>query len=309
MNRDIHDVIIIGSGPAGLTAAIYASRANLKPLCIEGYEKGGQLMTTTEVENYPGFPEGIMGPELMERFRKQAERFGTQFVTKDVTGVKLKSSPFEVSVGQETYRAKSVIVSTGAKSKLLGIDAERKLMGRGVSTCATCDGAFFKNVPVAVVGGGDSAMEESNFLTRFASTVTIIHRSDTFRASKIMLDRARQNPKIKFITNSTVIDATGGDGLQKITLKNVQSGTTSELSVEGLFIAIGHTPNTQLFKGVLDMDEKGYLKTKNGPATNIPGVFACGDVQDSQWRQAITAAGSGCTAAIAAERYLESIAH
>lgn len=304
----IEDVIIIGSGPAGLTAAIYTARANLKPLMIEGYQNGGQLMNTTDVENFPGFPKGIMGPELMQQFRAQAERFGTRFITKDCTQVDLSKPPYTVNVGQEVYRANTIIISTGAQPKWLGLSTERPFFGKGVSSCATCDGAFFKNVPVAVVGGGDSAMEEANFLTRFASKVYIIHRRQDFKASKIMLDRARKNSKIEFILDSVVEECVGSTTeLQSVRLKNIVSNTTSTLQVSGLFVAIGHTPNTDLFKKFLSTDEKGYLVTKNGSKTTLPGVFACGDVQDSIYRQAITAAGSGCMAAIDCERYLESI--
>ncbi|HEX4923270.1 MAG TPA: thioredoxin-disulfide reductase [Bdellovibrionales bacterium] len=304
----VEKVIIIGSGPAGLTAALYTSRALLKPLMFEGEMPGGLLTTTTDVENYPGFPEGIMGPELMENMRKQAERFGTRFITQNVTKVDFKSRPFKVWVGDKLYESSTVIVSTGASSKMLGIPSEQTYWAKGVSTCATCDGAFFKNVPVAVIGGGDSAMEEANFLTRFASRVFIIHRRDSFRASKIMADRALKNPKVEPVWNSTV-DEIFGDGklVKGIRVKDVNTGATREIALEGVFVAIGHQPNSQLFKGQLDMTDVGYIKTKpHSSYTSVDGVFACGDLQDHVYRQAITAAGSGCMAAIDAERWLEA---
>ncbi|MBI1910284.1 MAG: thioredoxin-disulfide reductase [Deltaproteobacteria bacterium] len=302
-------VIIIGSGPAGLTAAVYTARGDLKPLLIEGYQAGGQLMLTTEVENYPGFPKGIMGPELMDLFRQQAERFGTRFLTQDVTRVDFSKkpsgeAPLQVFVGDQKYEAQSIIISTGASAKLIGLTNEKRLMGKGVTTCATCDGAFFRNMEVAIVGGGDSSMEEALFLTKFATKVTVIHRRHELRASKIMQDRAFANKKIKFLWDTVVEDVLGEKEVTGLKLKNVKDGKTGELKVAGLFVAIGHTPNTQLFKGQLKMDENGYLITHDGTKTNIPGVFACGDVQDHVYRQAITAAGSGCTAAIDAERYL-----
>ncbi|OFZ28766.1 MAG: thioredoxin-disulfide reductase [Bdellovibrionales bacterium RIFCSPHIGHO2_01_FULL_40_29] len=310
-DKKIEDVLIIGSGPAGLTAAIYAARARLNPLMIEGEEAGGQLMITTEVENYPGFEHGITGPELVAVMRQQAERFGTRFLTRNVTAVDFSVRPFKVKVDATEYFAKSIIVSTGASASWLGLPSEKQYMNRGVSACATCDGAFFKNVEVGVVGGGDTAMEEANFLTRFASKVYVIHRSENFKASKIMLERAQKNPKIEFIMNS-VVDEVLGDG-KSITaskLKNTKSGEITELKMQGLFIAIGHKPNTKIFNGVLDMNEAGYLKTKPGTTfTNIPGVFAAGDVQDPYYRQAITAAGTGCMAAIDAERWLETQGH
>lgn len=304
----IENIIIIGSGPAGLTSAIYSARANLKPLMIEGEESGGQLMITTEVENYPGFEHGVTGPELIEVMRKQASRFGTRFITKNVTKVDFSQRPFKVWIRDEVYESKSVIISTGASAKYLGLASEKQYLSKGVSACATCDGAFFRNVPVAVVGGGDTAMEEANFLTRFASQVFIIHRKNSFRASKIMVDRALKNPKIKVIWDSEVTEVVGdGKKVTKLILNNLRSHTKNELSVEGLFIAIGHKPNTDLFKNILDMNETGYLKTQNGSSyTNIPGIFAAGDVQDHVYRQAITAAGSGCMAAIDSERWLES---
>lgn len=306
--KNVENVIIVGSGPAGLTAAIYSARGDLKPLMIEGYLAGGQLMTTTEVENYPGFPQGRMGPELMQDFRQQAERFGTRFITADVTKVDLEGPIKKVWVGNDEYHAKTVIVSTGASANLLGLENEKRLMGRGVSTCATCDGSFFKDQVIAVVGGGDSAMEEANFLTRFASKVYLLHRREEFRASKIMLKRAQENPKIEFVTNVVVEDVVGEKEVQKIKLKNSKTGEASELEVSGMFVAIGHTPNTQLFVGQLELDDKGYIRTKldksQVTATNIAGVFACGDVQDQRYRQAITASGSGCAASLDAEHYL-----
>lgn len=304
----IRDVIIIGSGPSGLTAAIYAARANLKPLVIEGAAAGGQLMTTTEVENYPGFADGIMGPELMDQFRKQAARFNAEFITQDVTAVELEGDIKKVYVGDDLYEAKTVIISTGAKAKMIGLESEKTLMGYGVSTCATCDGFFFSGHDIAVVGGGDSAMEEATFLTRFANSVTIIHRREELRASKIMQDRARANEKITFRLNEEVIDIHGENKVTGLTLKNTVTGETSELAVSGLFVAIGHTPNTSLFKGIIDTDELDYIVTKDkSTATNIAGVFAAGDVADHVYRQAITAAGTGAMAAIEAERYIETL--
>lgn len=304
----IENVIIIGSGPAGLTAAVYTARARLNPLMIEGEEAGGQLMTTTEVENYPGFEHGITGPALIEVMRKQAERFGTRFMTRNVSAVDLSSRPFRVTVGKTVHLTKTIIISTGAKAKYLGLDSERKYMNRGVSACATCDGAFFKDVEVAVVGGGDTAMEEANFLTRFAKTVHLLHRRDTFRASKIMTERALANPKIKIHYNTEVAEVLGDErGVTGLIVKDTVNGATREMPVQGLFLAIGHKPSTDLFKGVIDTDEVGYIKTKPGSSyTNIPGVFAAGDVQDSVYRQAITAAGTGCMAAIDVERWLEA---
>lgn len=304
----IEQMIIIGSGPAGLTAAIYAARARLEPLMIEGEEAGGQLMTTTDVENYPGFEHGVTGPELVAVIRKQAERFGTRFITRNVTKVDFSTRPFKVWVGQKIYLSKTVVISTGAKAKYLGLDSEHKFMNRGVSACATCDGAFFRNVEVAVVGGGDTAMEEANFLTRFASKVYIMHRRDSFRASKIMAERALENPKIVPVWNTEVVEVLGDDkGINGLKLKDTVTGAVSERPIQGLFLAIGHKPITDLFKGFLDLDDVGYIKTKPGTTyTNIPGVFAAGDVQDSVYRQAITAAGTGCMAAMDAERWLEA---
>ncbi|TAK50785.1 MAG: thioredoxin-disulfide reductase [Bacteroidetes bacterium] len=308
-----HKVIIIGSGPAGLTAAIYTGRANLNPLVFEGFQPGGQLTITTEVENYPGFPEGILGPEMMELFRKQAQRFNAKTLFQDVTKVDFSQKPFKVYSDKELYTADSIIISTGASAKLLDIESEKRFMGYGVSACATCDGFFFRGQEVAVIGGGDTAMEEANYLTRFATKVTVIHRRDQLRASKIMQERAMHNPKISFVWNSAIEEVLGKEenGRKSITglrLKNVKTGEHSDLKVDGVFIAIGHQPNTSLFKGQIDLDEKEYIKVKNGStATNIPGVFAAGDVADSVYRQAVTAAGTGCMAAIDAERYLEAM--
>jgi thioredoxin reductase (NADPH) len=308
-----HRVIIIGSGPAGLTAAVYSARANLSPLVIEGEpsstsdQPGGQLMLTTEVENYPGFPNGIMGPELMVNFREQAMRFGAQFLTAKATAVDFSTRPFKVWVRNDLHEADSVIVSTGAQSLMLGLEAEERLLGHGLSTCATCDGFFFRGHDIAVVGGGDSAVEEANFLTKFASKVILVHRRDQLRASKIMQQRAFSNPKIEMRWNSTVTALHGDDKLTGATVRDVNSGDESLLPVTGLFVAIGHRPNTDLFKGVLEMEDNGYLITRPGStSTNIDGVFACGDVQDHTYRQAVTAAGSGCMAAIDAERWLEA---
>ncbi|MEQ1722871.1 MAG: thioredoxin-disulfide reductase [Pseudobdellovibrio sp.] len=307
-DKKIENVIIIGSGPAGLTSAIYSSRANLAPLMIEGEEAGGQLMITTEVENYPGFAHGVTGPELISVMRQQAERFGTRFITRNVTKVDFSARPFKVWIGNDLYESKTIIISTGASAKLLGLPSEKQYMSRGVSACATCDGAFFKNVEVAVVGGGDTAMEEANFLTRFASKVYVMHRSESFRASKIMLDRAKKNPKIEFVMN-TVVEEVLGDGksVNALKLKNTKTNEIFEKPIQGLFIAIGHQPNTKIFKDILNMNEAGYLQTKAGTTyTNIEGVFAAGDVQDPHYRQAITAAGTGCMAAIDSERWLEA---
>jgi thioredoxin reductase (NADPH) len=307
-----HRVIIIGSGPAGLTAAIYAARANLAPFVIEGEpsstsdQPGGQLMLTTDVENFPGFPEGIMGPELMMRFRDQAARFGATFLTGKATKVEFGEKPLRVHVRDQVFTADSVIISTGAQSLMLGLEAEERLIGHGLSTCATCDGFFFRGKEIAVVGGGDSAIEEASFLTKFASKVTLIHRRDSFRASKIMQDRALNNPKIEMLWNTAVTDIVGKDQLESISLKNTVTGAESSMNVAGLFIAIGHRPNTDVFKGVIDMEDSGYLITRpDSTYTNIEGVFACGDVKDHVYRQAITAAGSGCMAAIDTERWLE----
>jgi thioredoxin reductase (NADPH) len=304
----LRSVVIIGSGPAGLTAALYSARANLSPLVVEGLDAGGQLMLTTAVDNFPGFKDGIMGPDLMAEMRAQAMRFGAEIVQGNVTSVELTKSPFAVVTSEARYETQSVIIATGASAKLLGLPSERALMGHGVSTCATCDGFFFRGKPIAVVGGGDSALEEATFLTRFASQVTVIHRRDTMRASKIMQDKALANPKINFLWDSEVVEVrdTGAGAVSSVLVKNLKTDATHSLEIEGLFVAIGHTPNTSLFKGVLDMDGNGYLITHDGSKTSVPGVFACGDVQDHVYRQAITAAGSGCMAAIDAERYLEA---
>jgi len=307
VSTTVENVIILGSGPAGLTAAIYAARANLKPLMIEGDETGGQLMTTTDVENYPGFPKGVQGPELMTITRQQAERFGTRFVSRNATKVDLSKRPFKIWVGDKEYQSKTLIVSTGASARYLGLPNERRYLGKGVSACATCDGAFFRNVQVAVVGGGDTAMEEANFLTRFASKVWIIHRKDHFRASKIMSDRALKNPKIGVLWNSELVDVLGDEVVKSIKVLNNKTNEVNEMPMDGVFIAIGHKPNTELFKGQLEMNDVGYLVTKaKSTYTSVPGVFASGDVQDPVYRQAITAAGTGCMAAIDAERWLEA---
>jgi thioredoxin reductase (NADPH) len=306
----VHDLIIVGSGPSGLTAAVYAGRANLHPVMFEGIAAGGQLMLTTDVENFPGFPDGIMGPELMTKFREQAARFGTEFVTADVDRVDFSARPFGVWVGDTEYRAQAVIVSTGASARMLGLESEARLLGHGVSTCATCDGFFFRDKPLAIVGGGDSALEEALFLTKFATKVTVIHRRDELRASKIMQDRAFANDKIEFRWNSAVEEIVGEHAVDHVVLRDTVTGSTSTLDVQGVFVAIGHDPNTALFRGQLDLDADGYIVTAaDSTRTSVEGVFAAGDVQDHVYRQAITAAGSGCMAAIEAERWLAHAAH
>jgi thioredoxin reductase (NADPH) len=301
-----HELVIVGSGPAGLTAAVYAGRANLQPIVVEGIGAGGQLMLTTDVENFPGFPDGILGPELMMKFREQAERFGAEFVTADADRVELAANGAHgVWVGDRELRARSMIITTGASARMLGLPAEQRLLGHGVSTCATCDGFFFREKPIAVVGGGDSAVEEAIFLTKFATTVTLIHRRDELRASKIMQDRAFANDKIEFQWNSEVTDVVGNGAVESLRLRDTVTGAESDLEVQGLFVAIGHDPNTSLFEGQLELDENGYIVTEaDSTRTSVPGVFAAGDVQDHVFRQAITAAGSGCMAAIEAERWL-----
>ena len=303
------NVVIIGSGPAGLTAALYTARANLQPLLIEGVEAGGQLMLTTEVENFPGFRNGILGPDLMGEMRAQAERFGTEIIQGHVASVDLSKRPFVVKTTDKEYSAQTLIIATGASARLLGLPSERTLMGHGVSTCATCDGFFFRGHEIAVVGGGDSAMEEAVFLTKFATKVTVVHRRDTLRASKIMQDKAFANPKISFEWNADVeeIKDTGKGEVTSMVIRNHQTGAVKDIPVDGVFVAIGHTPNTVLFNGQLDTDANGYIVTHAGSRTSVPGVFACGDVQDHVYRQAITAAGSGCMAAIDAEKYLEGL--
>lgn len=319
--RDIRNVVIIGSGPAGLTAAIYAARANLSPLVLEGEpsstsdQPGGQLMLTTDVENFPGFPEGIQGPELMSSLRRQAERFGAELQTAKASRVELTERPFGIWVGdpaaaEPTHRAHTVIVATGAQSLMLGLESERRLLGHGLSTCATCDGFFFRGRDICVVGGGDSALEEATFLTRFANHVTVIHRRSELRASKIMQDRAFANPKISFLWDTVIDDIIGDDAVEAVACRSTVDGSTSRLDVAGVFVAIGHRPNTELFAGQLELHDNGYLATRPGTSeTNVDGVFACGDVQDDRYRQAITAAGSGCQAAIDAERWLEAHVH
>ena len=303
----MNNVIIIGSGCAGLTAAIYTGRANLNPMVIDGHEPGGQLAITTMVENFPGFPDGIQGPDLIDNMRKQAQRFGAEFKSDAITDVDLSKRPFKITAGNETYETRALIIASGATARLLGLESERKLIGYGVSTCATCDGYFFRGKEIAVVGGGDSAMEEANFLSRFASKVYLVHRRNEFRASKIMVDRVRANEKIHFVTPVVVeeISDVSKGGVENMTLRNAETNQASTLPVSGIFIAIGHVPNTKVFRGKLDMDENGYLITRYGSQTKIPGVFAAGDVQDHHYKQAVTAAGSGCMAAIDAEKFLE----
>ncbi|HEY3197336.1 MAG TPA: thioredoxin-disulfide reductase [Nitrospirales bacterium] len=306
----MRNVVIMGSGPAGLTAAIYAARANLWPVLIDGHQVGGQLSTTTEVENYPGFRHAIMGPELMQEMRAQAERFGTEFMRGNVTDVGLKNPPITLSIEDDkAIETQTLIIASGASAIMLGLKSERRLLGHGVSTCATCDGFFFKGKDLVVVGGGDTAMEEANFLTKFAAHLTVIHRRDTLRASKIMQERAQMNPKISFIWNTVVEEILGDPLVTGVRLKNVKTDAVTEIPCAGVFVAIGHSPNTKLFEGQLDLDPAGYIKTYGGMRTSVPGVFAAGDVQDHVYRQAITAAGTGCMAAIDCERYLESLGH
>jgi thioredoxin reductase (NADPH) len=306
----MHNVVIIGSGCAGLTAAIYAARANLKPLVIDGHEPGGQLSLTTHVENFPGFPDGIMGPELIENMRKQAAKFGAEFKSGVISEVVLTKRPFKITAGKETYEAQSLIVAAGASAKLLGLPNERALIGHGVSTCATCDGYFFRGRAIAVVGGGDSAMEEANFLSRYASRVYLIHRRKEFRASKIMIDRVKKNEKVEFVTPVVIEEILAPTGLvEAVRLKNPDTGEQRQLELHGVFVAIGHDPNSTVFKGQLDMDENGYLLANHGSLTKVPGVFIAGDVQDHRYRQAVTAAGSGCMAALDAEKFLEEHNH
>ncbi len=307
---DLRNAVIVGSGPAGLAAAIYAGRANLMPLIVAGSQPGGQLTLTSDVENYPGFAEAILGPELMDVMRRQAERFGTEFVDDDVVGVDLSSRPFSVKTAERTWQARTLIVATGASARLLGLESERRLLGRGLSTCATCDGFFFKGQELVVVGGGDSAMEEATFLTKFATKVTVVHRRDTLRASKIMQDRARRNPKIAWALSHEVDEILGTDRVTGVRLRDVQTAKAREMAAGGVFVAIGHTPNTQLLSGQLQLDPAGYLVTESGSTrTSVPGVFAAGDVADHVYRQAVTAAGTGCMAAIDAERFLEAEGH
>ena len=298
-------VLIVGSGPAGLTAAVYAARADLQPLMIEGMERGGQLMLTTDVENYPGFPDGIMGPDLMEQMRKQAERFGTRIMSSDVTGVDFSQRPFTVSVGQDTYTAQSIIISTGASARWLGVEGEDRLRGFGVSACATCDGFFFRDKELLIVGGGDTAMEEAIFLTRFASKVTVVHRRDEFRASPIMVDRVLEHPKIDVLWDSVIVEIVGDTLVTGARIRNVKTDEVTDFAADGIFVAIGHTPNTKVFDGALDLDETDYILTEPGTtATSVEGVFAAGDVTDKIYRQAVTAAGMGCQAALDAQRWL-----
>ncbi len=302
----MHKVIIIGSGCAGLTAAIYAARADLNPLVLDGYEPGGQLALTTLVENFPGFPEGILGPEFIELTRKQAQRFGTEFRAGAVSSVDLSKRPFQIVAGKETFESESLIIAAGASARMLGIESEKHLLGHGVSTCATCDGYFFRNREIMVVGGGDTAMEEATFLTKFAKSVTLVHRRNEFRATRIMLDRARANEKIKFMTPYIVeeVHNVENKSVESVQLRNVETNALAKVEVEGVFVAIGHDPNSAVYRGQIDMDEAGYIRTHDGPKTNIAGVFAAGDVQDHHYRQAITAAGSGCMAAMDAEKFL-----
>jgi thioredoxin reductase (NADPH) len=304
-SNEVREVIVVGGGPAAYTAALYSARANLNPLVIEGFAWGGQLMITSDVENYPGYADGVLGPEMMQDLRRQAERFGTDFITDDVTKVDFSERPFRIWVGDDEYRAESVIITTGANARQLGLDTEKKLQGRGVSYCAVCDAAFFRDKEVVVVGGGDSAMEESTFLAKFANRVTVVHRRDSFRASPIMVDRARANDKIEFVLDSVVEEVLGDDAVTGVVIRNLKTNELTELPADGFFVAIGHDPNTALFRGQIDMDEAGYIETRGKTTeTNVAGVFAAGDVQDHVYRQAVTAAGSGCMAALDAERFL-----
>jgi thioredoxin reductase (NADPH) len=306
----MYNVVIIGSGCAGLTAAIYAARANLNPLVIDGHEPGGQLSLTTHVENFPGFPDGILGPELIENMRKQAQRFGTEFKAGAVHEVDLRQRPFRITAGKDKYETQALIVAAGASARLLGLKGEKQLIGHGVSTCATCDGYFFRGKPIAVVGGGDSAMEESNFLSRYASKVYLIHRRNEFRASKIMIDRVRKNEKVEFVTPFVIEEILAPNGyVEGVRVRNTETREEREIAVDGVFVAIGHDPNTTVFKGKLEMDSNGYLVAKHGSLTSVPGVFVAGDVQDHRYRQAVTAAGSGCMAAMDAEKFLEEHTH
>ncbi len=306
----MYNVVIIGSGCAGLTAAIYAARANLKPLVIDGHEPGGQLSLTTHVENFPGFPDGILGPELIEKMRKQAQTFGAEFKAGAVNEVDLRQRPFRITAGKDTYETQALIVAAGASARLLGLKGERELIGHGVSTCATCDGYFFRGKPIAVVGGGDSAMEESNFLSRYASKVHLIHRRKEFRASKIMIERVRKNEKVEFVTPFVVEEILAPKGLvEGVRVRNTETREEREIALDGVFVTIGHDPNTTVFKGKLEMDANGYLVAKHGSLTSVPGVFVAGDVQDHRYRQAVTAAGSGCMAAMDAEKFLEEHKH
>lgn len=302
----MHKVVILGSGCAGLTAAIYAARGKLDPLVVEGWEQGGQLSMTTDVENFPGFPQGIQGPELIKNMRDQAARFGTQYLQGSLTAADLSKNPFHLTVDDQTLETQTLIIATGASARMLGLESEKKLLGHGVSTCATCDGFFYRDKTVLVVGGGDTAMEEALFLTKYASTVTIAHRRDEFRASRIMLDRAKSNDKIKFLTDTVVDDVRDVEkqSVELVKLRNLKTNMVTDMPVDGVFVAIGHNPNTEVFKGQIETDADGYIVTKHGPSTNVAGVFACGDVQDRHYRQAVTAAGSGCMAAIDAERWL-----
>jgi thioredoxin reductase (NADPH) len=303
--NDVREVIVIGGGPAAYTAALYSARANLNPLVIEGFAWGGQLMITSDVENYPGYPDGVLGPEMMQDLRRQADRFGTDFITDDATKVDFTERPFRVWVGEDEYRAEAIVIATGANARQIGLASEKKLQGRGVSYCAVCDAAFFRDKEIVVVGGGDSAMEEATFLAKFGTRVTLIHRRDNFRASPIMVDRARSSDKIEFVLDSVVEEVLGEDTVTGVLVRNVKTDETTEIAADGFFVAIGHDPNTALFRGQIEMDEAGYIETKGrSTETNVPGVFAAGDVQDHVYRQAVTAAGSGCMAALDAERFL-----